>query len=183
MEKNRAQINNGLKLQRKCVQVGRCPVCTLKPPCKHRNQVDPTVNPDLIGVSPSKVKRGMSISVAGDPNSDHSADRKNYPFARQLASRDRGLNSSIDSDGQRHTASKKVRKIIDSADHRAMPLEPPTGQKRNPYSILALGSPAEILAEKSQLETMMGSRTTRANVMAQLHVKKKFEATLEAGRI
>lgn len=30
---------------------------------------------------------------------------------------------------------------------------------------------------------MMGSRTTRANVMAQLHVKKKFEATLEAGRI
>lgn len=75
LEKNRAQINNGLKLQRKCVQVGRCPVCTLKPPCKHRKQVDPTVNPDLVGVSPAKVKRGMSISVAGDPNSDHSADR------------------------------------------------------------------------------------------------------------
>ena len=30
---------------------------------------------------------------------------------------------------------------------------------------------------------MMGNKTTRAHVMAQLHVKKKFNATLEAGRI
>jgi len=52
-----------------------------------------------------------------------------------------------------------------------------------PYSILAGNSQEDWNAEKSHLESMMGSKTTRAHIMAQMHVKKKFNETLEAGRI
>ena len=54
---------------------------------------------------------------------------------------------------------------------------------KTPYSILAGNSQADWDAQKSHLESMMGSRTTRAHIMAQMHVNKKFNETLEAGRI
>lgn len=34
------QVNNGEKLSKICAQVGRCAICTLVPPCKHRKQID-----------------------------------------------------------------------------------------------------------------------------------------------
>ena len=52
-----------------------------------------------------------------------------------------------------------------------------------PYSILAGNSQEDWDQQKSHLESILGSRTTRANLMAQMHVKKKFNETLEAGRI
>ena len=40
IENYKRQSNNGLKLLKLCASVGRCQICTLKPPCKHRKTID-----------------------------------------------------------------------------------------------------------------------------------------------
>jgi len=40
IENYKRQSNNGVKLSKICASVGRCPVCTLMPPCKHRKAID-----------------------------------------------------------------------------------------------------------------------------------------------
>ena len=53
-----------------------------------------------------------------------------------------------------------------------------------PYSILAgENAKEEWEAQKTNLETLMGSRTTRAHIMKQIHLQKQFHNTLVAGRI
>lgn len=36
VEKRKSQAQNGAKIKKLCAQVGRCPICTLQPPCNHR---------------------------------------------------------------------------------------------------------------------------------------------------
>ena len=51
-EKRKQQIENGAKLLKICSTVGRCPICTLKPPCKHKSKVDSNIHPELLAMSP-----------------------------------------------------------------------------------------------------------------------------------
>lgn len=84
-----------------------------------------------------------------------------FPFAAKR--RNQQVNSSIESFAARPKPKK------------TMP---------NPHSILTGNSAEEWNAQKSHLESMMGgSKTTRANMLAQMHVKKQFQTQLEAGRI
>ena len=39
-EKRRNQLAQGQKLSKICASVGRCPICTLVPPCRHRVSAD-----------------------------------------------------------------------------------------------------------------------------------------------
>ena len=52
IEKRKQQLVQGEKLSSICIQIGRCPICTLKPPCKHRQMVDQSIHPDLIQMTP-----------------------------------------------------------------------------------------------------------------------------------
>ena len=54
-ENRHAQAQNGHALMQICQRVGRCSICTLKPPCRHKPFVDNSVHPDLIGLSPKKI--------------------------------------------------------------------------------------------------------------------------------
>ena len=40
IDKARKQRDAGQKLAQFCVHVGRCPICTLVPPCNHYSQFD-----------------------------------------------------------------------------------------------------------------------------------------------
>ena len=56
---------------------------------------------------------------------------------------------------------------IDAFQHRV-----PLKNKMTPYSILADDKAKEEWdAQKANLETLMGSRTTRAHIMKQIHLK------------
>jgi len=55
-EKRRQQLSHGMKLQKICASVGRCPVCTLVPPCKHRKAIDMNIPEDIRGMSPAQMK-------------------------------------------------------------------------------------------------------------------------------
>lgn len=59
-EKRKQQVENGAKLMKICSSVGRCPICTLKPPCNHRNKADQSIHPDLLAMSPMQVKKGLA---------------------------------------------------------------------------------------------------------------------------
>ena len=60
----------------------------------------------------------------------------------------------------------------------------PPKNKMTPYSILANDKAKEEWdAQKTNLETLMGSKTTRAHIMKQIHLKNQFHDTLVAGRI
>ena len=59
-EKRKQQVENGAKLTKICSSVGRCPICTLKPPCNHRTKADQSIHPDLLAMSPQQMKKGLA---------------------------------------------------------------------------------------------------------------------------
>ena len=170
-EKRKQQVENGAKLTKICSSVGRCPICTLKPPCNHRTKADQSIHPDLLAMSPQQMKKGLAQQLkqnGNSPNKDSTISPliQQFPFALNKRGEPQ-LTTSIDSFG------------------KPAPVAAPVAKKsqRTPYSILAGNSQEAWDAEKSQLESLMGNKTTRGQVLAQMHVKKRFQETLQAGKI
>lgn len=54
---------------------------------------------------------------------------------------------------------------------------------RNPYSILTQNSPEDFMKETSLIQEITGARTTRANALRQLHIKKSYGEHMANNRL